>query len=139
MQRTTPTVWAVGGSRQPRADLEGAREGPAIVVDSAAWFAWLAADTTTSFAYALFDPRVGYVRGFLTVRKERRARGGSYWVAYRRSEGHLWKHYLGAARGLTRVALETVGAAALAVSDDRATKGGVTTPNQPEHTPLLEP
>lgn len=75
MKRHTPTVWVVWGGGQARAELNGTTEGKPIVVDSASWFEWLAAETTHGFAYALFDRQAGYVRGFLTVRKERRARG----------------------------------------------------------------
>ncbi len=103
MKCQRPMVWPVWGGTRARAELNGAREGQAIVVDSAAWFEWLAAETTTGFAYALFDRQVGYVRGFLTVRKERRARGGSYWVA---------------------AELETIGEAALALRDGSIQEGG---------------
>jgi len=47
-------------------------------LDTPAWFAWLEAATTTSFAYPLFDPGKGYIVGRMTVRKERRRRGGAY-------------------------------------------------------------
>ena len=124
MKRQRPTVWPVWDGTRARAELNGAREGEAIVVDSAAWFGWLAAETTTGFAYALFDRQVGYVRGFLTVRKERRVRGGSYWVAYRRCAGRLWKRYLGSASRLTYAELETIGEAALALRDGHTKEGG---------------
>ena len=124
MKRHTPTVWVVWGGGQARAELNGATEGKPIVVDSAAWFDWLAAETTHGFAYALFDRQAGYVRGFLTVRKERRTRGGSYWVAYRRAQGQLWKRYLGSASRLTYAELETIGEAALAVRAGSTTEGG---------------
>ena len=44
-------------------------------LDTPAWFGWLAAETTTRFSYPLFDPQVGYIVGWMTVRKERRQRG----------------------------------------------------------------
>jgi hypothetical protein len=124
VKRQTPTVWQLWGGGWARAELHGATEGKAIVVDSAVWFEWLAAETTRGFAYALFDRQVGYVRGFLSVRKERRERGGSYWVAYRRSKGRLWKRYLGAASRLTYAELETIGEAALALSEEISKEGG---------------
>ena len=33
--------------------------GTAIRLDSAGWFTWLAAPTTTSFSYPLYDPTRG--------------------------------------------------------------------------------
>lgn len=79
-----------------------------IRLDTPAWRAWLDAETTTRFAYPVFDPAHGYVAGFMTVRKEQRQRGGAYWVAYRRCHGHLRKVYLGRADTLTQARLETI-------------------------------
>ncbi len=50
------------------------------------------------------------------MRKERRQRGGSYWVAYRRGNGRVHKIYLGMASAVTRQRLEAVAAVWL---DDR--------------------
>lgn len=75
-------------------------------LDTPAWFAWLEAAPTTRFAYPLFDPAKGYIVGRMTVRKERRPRGGTYWSAYRRRDGHLHKVYLGMAAALTLARLE---------------------------------
>jgi hypothetical protein len=72
-----------------------------VRLDSAAWFVWLAAETTTRFSYPLFDPLVGYIVGFMTVRKERRQRGSAYWVAYRRVGGQVHKVYLGRSEAVT--------------------------------------
>ncbi len=47
-----------------------------IPLDTPAWFRWLEAPTTSRFTYPVFDPRVGYIVGFMTVRNERRERGG---------------------------------------------------------------
>jgi hypothetical protein len=127
MRRTIPTVWTSSGG-MPRADLEDLPSGGSLRVDSAAWFAWLTAPETTRFAYAVVDPRLGAVGCFVTIRKERRARGGSYWVAYRRCQGRLWKHYLGAGSRLTRTYLAGVGQAALAADDSQGAKGGNTRP-----------
>jgi LuxR family maltose regulon positive regulatory protein len=78
-----------------------------VQLGSAAWWIWLDAATTTSFSYPLFDASVGYIVGFMTVRKERRQRGGAYWVAYRRIAHQLHKCYLGASAAVTIQALGT--------------------------------
>ena len=72
-----------------------------IALDSSDWFAWLDATSTTGFAYPLFDPQVGYIVGFMSVRKERKQRGGAYWVAYRRQGRQLRKVYLGRSSSVT--------------------------------------
>lgn len=84
--------------------------GPSIALDSPAWFAWLTAATTTRFSYALFNPAQGYIDGFMTVRKECRQRGHTYWTAYRRQGPRLHKVYLGAATALTQARLEQIAA-----------------------------
>ena len=73
----------------------------AIRLDTAAWFTWLEAASTTRFSYPLFDPQVGYIVGFMTVRKEQRQRGSAYWVAYRRVAGQVRKGYLGCSTAVT--------------------------------------
>ena len=80
-----------------------------IQLDSAAWFGWLAAETTRRFSYPLFDPHLGYIVGFMTVRKERRQRGSAYWVAYRRGGGQVRKVYLGHSAAVTAERLHSVG------------------------------
>ena len=80
-----------------------------VQLDSAAWFGWLAAETTTRFSYPLFDPQLGYIVGWMTVRKERRQRGSAYWVAYRRLKGQVRKVYLGHSEAVTTERLHTVG------------------------------
>lgn len=99
MSEKTPRVWEVqgyGAERGRRAILsDPTTPGPDIVVDSPAWFAWLEAPTTTSFSYPLFDPAAGYIMGFMTVRKEQRKRGTSYWSVYRRCQGRVQRVYLG--------------------------------------------
>ncbi len=79
-----------------------------IRLDSTAWFAWLDAASTSGFAYPLFDLQVGYIVGWMSVRKERKQRGGEYWVAYRRYEGHLRKAYLGNSRVVTAAHLAQI-------------------------------
>jgi len=84
--------------------------GTAIYLDTPAWFAWLEAPTTTRFSYALFNRAQGYIDGFMTVRKERRQRGTTYWSVYRRQGQRLRKLYLGPATALTQTRLEPVAA-----------------------------
>jgi hypothetical protein len=86
-------------------------------LDRPAWFAWLNAPTTTRFSYPVFDRRQGYIIGFMTVRKERRQRGGTYWTAYRRQGGRLRKIYLGKTAVLTQARLDEVAATLLAELD----------------------
>ena len=106
-----------GAGADWQAVLEDADEdGSGIVVGSAAWFVWLAAPSTQSFGYPVYDAQAGYIDGFMTVRKERRARGGRYWVAYRRTQGRLRKVYLGPSSKLTHQALEQVAQTLLTAS-----------------------
>ena len=84
--------------------------GTAIYVDTRAWFAWLEAPTTTRFSYALFNRARGYIDGFMTVRKERRQRGTTYWTVYRRQGHQLRKIYVGSSLTLTQAQLERIAA-----------------------------
>ena len=103
MARTTPTVWVSWWGSETRAEVQLASgPQPEIRLDTPAWLVWLEAPTTTSFAYPVYDPQVGYIRGFMTVRKEKRRRGSHYWVAYRRTGGGLRKIYLGKSTELTQ-------------------------------------
>jgi LuxR family maltose regulon positive regulatory protein len=70
------------------------REAAGVAVGSRAWFAWLADDSARSFSFR--SPAGSY-----TARKERRQRGGAYWVAYRTAAGRQYKKYLGTAADLT--------------------------------------
>ena len=102
MARKTPTVWVAYSGTVSQAALEipdGTEH--AIRLESTLWWAWLERATARSFAYPIYDQQAGYIRGFMTVRKERRARGGSYWVAYRRTAGVVRKIYLGRSVALT--------------------------------------
>lgn len=76
-----------------------------IHLDSPQWFAWLEAPENDSFSYALHNHAKGYIDGFMTVRKERRKRGGAYWSAYRRQGRRLRKLYLGTSSSLTAARL----------------------------------
>lgn len=109
MQTKTPTVWREWPDGTATLAL-----AERIRLDTPAWFAWLAAPTTASFAYPVDNPAHGYIAGFMTVRKERRARGGSYWTAYWRVAGRLRKVYLGRTNALTDARLQAVAAAWLA-------------------------
>jgi LuxR family maltose regulon positive regulatory protein len=81
-------------------------ESPAprsIALDSAEWFVWLDDPVNRSFD-------LHHALGRLTVRKERRQRGGEYWVAYRRAGRRLRKVYLGKSPRLTALLLERAAA-----------------------------
>jgi len=79
-----------------------------VRLDTPAWVSWLDTDTTTRFAYPLFDARVGYIIGRLSVRKERRQRGTWYWTVYHRSQRHLSKVYVGPSASLTQARLDAI-------------------------------
>jgi hypothetical protein len=124
MIRKTPTVWVTSWGAASRAEVQLAEQSePGIRLESEAWWAWLEMPSTRSFAYPIYDSQVGYIRGFMTVRKERRARGSAYWVAYRRTGRRLRKIYLGRAPQLTRPQLAATAAHFLAM-DVAAARGG---------------
>ena len=81
-----------------------------IHLDSPQWFAWLEAPENDGFSYALHNHAKGYIDGFMTVRKERRQRGGVYWCAYRRQGRRLRKIYLGPSASVTKARLREVAA-----------------------------
>lgn len=104
-----PTVWddpGMGGARLA--------DGPRLELDTPAWVAWLDDPATTSFSYPVYNPARGYIEGVMTVRKERRERGGRYWTAYWRVDGRLRKTYLGRSPAVTASRLRAVAAAWLA-------------------------
>ncbi len=105
MSAATPRIWVAAWTGRAYVDDAAAGDGH-IWLDTPAWFAWL--DGATRFAYPLFDPEKGYMVGVMTARKERRARGGLYWTAYRRADGHLRKVYLGRAQAVTQARLAAV-------------------------------
>ena len=109
MARRTPTVWVSWGGAGRRVELELAEAtGEPIVLDTPEWKAWLEQPASSSFAYPIYDEQAGYIQGFMTVRKERRVRGGEYWVAYRRCGERLHKIYLGRAAQLSQERLAQV-------------------------------
>ncbi|GLV55259.1 hypothetical protein KDH_21060 [Dictyobacter sp. S3.2.2.5] len=63
------------------------KTSPAIIVGSHDWYAWLADDQHTSFAFKQSS-------GNFTARHERQ-RNGWYWYAYRKRGGRIHKIYLG--------------------------------------------
>ena len=85
-----------------------AAPGSSLRLDSPRWFAWLEAETTRRFSYPLFDRSCGYIVGFMTVRKERRQRGGTYWSVFRREGKRVRKLYLGGSQSLTQARLAAV-------------------------------
>jgi predicted ATPase/DNA-binding CsgD family transcriptional regulator len=93
-----------------------------IVVDSAAWYAWLQTASTFTFRGE---------EGLFTAHKERagHGRGRAYWRAYRKRGGKLHRAYLGQSEELTLARLQSVavvlasqgaGAGSLDVSAPRA-------------------
>ena len=103
MARRTPRVWLLSGGSTARAEVElPAQAAHCIRLDSPEWGEWLEQPSTRSFAYPIYDSQMGYIGGWMTVRKERRVRGSHYWVAYRRSGGRLRKIYLGQSGQLTQ-------------------------------------
>ncbi len=103
---------------------DGEKRDLHIRLDSAAWVAWLAAPTTRSFSYPVYDHAHGYIDGFMIVRKEHRQRGATYWVAYRRCQGRVRKVYLGATAMLTKAGLDTLAQTFLAASQARRSPQG---------------
>jgi hypothetical protein len=81
-----------------------------IRVDTPAWFAWLDAPTTTSFAYPIDNAAQGYIEAFMTVRKERRQRGGAYRAAYSHVGGQMRKAYVGRTAAVTDARLRAIAA-----------------------------
>ena len=101
MGRKTPTV---SEAAVYAADLPDGR----IRLDTPEWFAWLAAPTTISFSYPIFDPSKGYIVGWLTVRKELRRNERSYWWIFRRQDGRVRKIYLGRSTTVTEERLNAI-------------------------------
>ena len=79
-----------------------------VEVDTPGWYKWLEAPTTSSFAYPIFDPELGYIKGWMTVRKEGRRRGGTYWTVYRREGRRVRKIYLGRSATITQARLAAI-------------------------------
>jgi LuxR family transcriptional regulator, maltose regulon positive regulatory protein len=103
--------------------LQGGAAGAAagLAVGSPAWFAWLVDDAVRSFSFR--SPAGAY-----TARKERRQRGGAYWVAYRTAAGRQHKVYLGKAEDLTPQRLDAAAAALAGRVADAAEPVGAAPP-----------
>ena len=97
---------------------------PTIRLDSPQWFVWLEAPENDTFSYALHNHAKGYIDGFMTVRKERRQRGGLYWSAYRRQGRRLRKLYLGTSASLTADCLRQAAARLYASEDPHGERAG---------------
>ena len=52
--------------------FDPATPATSLRLDTPAWQRWLEDPTTRRFAYPLYEPRVGSIIGFMTVRKEGR-------------------------------------------------------------------
>jgi hypothetical protein len=125
--RKTPTVWVMAWGTALQAQLQLVEQSEQVIaVESQAWWAWLELPSTRSFAYPIYDSQAGYIRGFMTVRKEQRTRGSEYWVAYRRLGKQLRKVYLGRAAQLTQQQLAATAERFLAMEGARA-RGGIST------------
>ena len=124
MARKTPRVWVTWRGAASRAEVQLADQSErGIRLESEAWWAWLEMPSTRSFAYPIYDSQVGYIRGFMTVRKERRERGQAYWVAYRRTGRRLRKIYLGASGQVTQQQLAGAAERFLAMEEAAGREG----------------
>lgn len=72
-----------------------------VQVGSRQWYSWLADEKNGSFFFV-------NETGSFTARKERRKRGGWYWIAYRSRGGKLAKTYIGRSEDLTLERLREV-------------------------------
>lgn len=110
MRTKGPVVWE---DRSNRSNGVSILDG-GVQVDTAPWFAWLDAATTTSFAYPIYNAAQGYIEAFMTVRKERRQRGGAYWIVYWHVGDRLRKAYVGRSAAVTAARLRAIAADLLA-------------------------
>jgi len=108
MSTKIATVSVTGRSGPGTRVLYTPGQTSSIVVDTPAWFTWLEAATTRSFSYPVFDPRVGYIVRFMTVRKDERQRGGTYWSVYCRDGRRMRRMYLGKSVMVTQARLEAL-------------------------------
>src|SRR5258708_3854247 len=98
-----------------------------LTPESQEWFAWLA--SIPSFAF------LGRA-GRFTARRETKQRGESYWVAYQRIDGKLWKRYLGRTCDLTTEKLEE---AARSISAGPASSPCTDAPKASPPVPTIAP
>lgn len=118
MAHTTLRVWVVEWGGQTRVEVQLACSERTLRLDTPEWERWLEEPTTRSFAYPVYDRHLGYIRGWMTVRKEWRSRGGHYWVAYRRVGKRLCKIYLGRSTEMGQSQLGEAAARFLAMADE---------------------
>jgi len=131
MAGRTPKVWLLSGGSTARAEVEiPTQAARGIRLDSPEWVEWLEQPSTLSFAYPIYDSQMGYIRGWMTVRKERRVRGSHYWVAYRRSGGRLRKIYLGQSGQLTQQQLAVTADRFLTMDTPAGERGKEVMPGQ---------
>src|SRR5690242_543320 len=104
------------------------RDASPIPLDTPAWFAWLEHATTFAFRSS---------SGHFTARKERQARGGGYWKAYRTSHGTLHRVYLGKAPDLTLDRLNQTAATLAAADEPAAPRPVARAAAQPASTPAV--
>src|SRR6266487_1603049 len=88
---------------------EGEGQPTSILIESEAWYHWLATENNRSFTFR-------HAMGAFTVRRERK-RHSWYWYAYHKHNGKLHKAYLGKSEEMTLQRLNCV-ATALAGQDN---------------------
>lgn len=71
----------------------------ALTLDSEEWYTWLSGLSSFRFRGST---------GKYTARKESRARGSAYWIAYRKASKKLHKLYIGKSEELSIAKLEQV-------------------------------
>ena len=125
MAATTARVWLLAWGGEGQAEVQACDGSETVIgLDTPAWDSWLSLPSTRSFAYPIYDERVGYIRGWMTVRKEGRKRGTEYWVAYRRVGKQLCKIYLGRSGQLTQSQLGLAAERFLAMAEAQGPAAG---------------
>lgn len=97
--RKTPKVWA--GYLTYFEETAIGRRWITCRIGSPGWSTWLDDLTHKVFSY-------GTNLGSCTVRRETKQHGSSYWIAYKRIEGKLYKRYVGRSADLTVARLDSV-------------------------------
>jgi len=98
-QKTDNSIEAVGSSYLLWTGGNARLTNLTFAPGSVEWFTWLT--TIPSFH---FESK----RGRYTARKEQRAQGGDYWIAYVKHHKKLYKKYLGPTDKLTMSRLEEI-------------------------------
>ncbi|MEO8287101.1 MAG: LuxR C-terminal-related transcriptional regulator [Chloroflexota bacterium] len=102
-------------------------EENSIMVGTPEWFTWLESAATFAFTCPA---------GNFTARKEARARGGSYWKAYKTAHGILHRAYLGKSSDLTLDRLCHVAGSIVSGDTDAAATGMNTPPTRVQSAPV---